>query len=217
MRNMTYSFTQQLARHDPGLVYTLLPGDHSYRLTSYPYYTKLQHLGDPTAFRSIDHNIESMAAGRGVRQIQGSLYLDDEYADDIAEIVPGMHRHLLDCCSTVHQRGLASHRYIQAVGGDTLTEDNLAKYKTRRVSVPCKASEIRATHPRIPHGAWDSPYGLEGQSCRGTLLKMRTVTWKSRKLAGVRSSRTPTPPLRRRRVRHQATQTCMGRWTHHSL
>jgi hypothetical protein len=133
MRNMMYSLTQQLVRQDPGywLVYTLLRSDHSYRLTSYPYYTKSQQPGDPTAFRHIDHNIESMAAGRGVRQIQGSLSLDDEYADDCTEIVPGMHRHLLDWCSTLHQRGLASYGYIQAIEGDTLTEEDLEKYGTR--------------------------------------------------------------------------------------
>ena len=155
MRNMMYSLTQQLVRQDPGywLVYTLLRSDHSYRLISYPYYTKSQQPGDPTAFRHIDYNIESMAAGRGVRQIQGSLSLDDEYADDCTEIVPGMHRHLLDWCSTLHQRGLASHGYIQAIEGDTLTEEDLEKYGTRWVPVPCKAGEIRVTDPRIPHGA----------------------------------------------------------------
>ncbi|KYG40345.1 hypothetical protein M433DRAFT_78201, partial [Acidomyces richmondensis BFW] len=140
---------------DPGywLVYTLLRSDYSYRLISYLYYTKSQQPRDPTAFRYIDYNIESIAASRRVRQIQGLLFLNDEYADNCTEIVPRIHRHLLDWCSTLHQRGLASYGYIQAIEGDTLTEEDLEKYGTRWVPVPCKAGEIRVTDPRIPYGA----------------------------------------------------------------
>lgn len=78
-------------RQDP-VYYTLyaaLRPDKHWRLVSYPYYAKYAKKGDSTYFKHIDLNIpELLANGRGCYQIQGTVSLDNETADNCTRDAP---------------------------------------------------------------------------------------------------------------------------------
>ena len=75
-RNMWHSLVQQAIRQDPVVyaLYVAARGDGNWRLVSYPYYTRLSHMGDSTEFRHIDINIPRLiSSGRGRNLVQSAV------------------------------------------------------------------------------------------------------------------------------------------------
>ena len=110
----------------------LLRPDNATSLISAPYYAKDTKKGDSTAFRHVDFNLQQMTSSsqRGLDQIQGSVSLDDEQADDCTEIVPKMHPHLAEWCKRIMQRGVKSNSYVNKITSKYLTKEDLKEWGT---------------------------------------------------------------------------------------
>lgn len=154
-REQLFSVTQQLMRQDVGywLAYALLREDRLLWLISYPYYCKNTKAGDNTAFRHIDLNINNMADGKGISQIQGSLSLTDEDESNCTIVVPGMHNHIKAWRNRLKYRGGLGEGFIQKITDHTLTSKDLEDFGTAWEKVPCEKFGVRITRPEIPHGS----------------------------------------------------------------
>jgi hypothetical protein len=157
LRTMFHGLAQQAMRQDPmyWMMYAALRKDRNADIVSYPYYAKYQKKGDWTFFRHIDINIPDLAkAGRGAYQIQGTVSLDDERADDCTEIVPGMHNHIHDWAKALETReGVKLSGLVNAITDKVFSDEDKKKYNADWTAVPCEAGQVRISQPHLPHGA----------------------------------------------------------------
>ena len=156
LRNMFYSIGQQLMRQDPlyYMLYVALRKDKNWRLISYPYYAKYNHLGDSSFFRHIDLNIPGLVyEGRGENMIQGTLSLDDEDDANCTEMLLGMKRHLKDWWELCVERGVATDGFVHRFEGPVFTKADSIRFGIDWVPTPCKKGDVRISIPHLPHGA----------------------------------------------------------------
>ena len=173
LRTMFHGVCQQAMRQDPTyyMAYCALRADQCTNLVSYPYYAKFQEKGDSTEFRHIDLQVSTLVnRGRGVNQIQGSLSLDEELADDCTIILPGMHKNISVWYDRLKERAqtMPTEIKIEGLVNDIkpamFNEDDKEFFGIDWTPVPCKALEVRITQPHLPHGAQPS------QRARRTML-----------------------------------------------
>jgi hypothetical protein len=164
LRTMFHGLAQQAMRQDPmyWMMYAALRKDRNADIVSYPYYAKYQKKGDWTFFRHIDINIPDLAkAGRGAYQIQGTVSLDEEKADDCTEIVPGMHNHIQDWAKALETReGVKLSGLVNAITDKVFSDKDKENYGTDWVAVPCKLLQVRISQPHLPHGAQGPAKGV---------------------------------------------------------
>ncbi|THV45462.1 hypothetical protein BGAL_0486g00080 [Botrytis galanthina] len=174
-----YTIAQQLASQDPVhyAVYTALRPDHCTQLISYPYYAKYSEYEEGTenpasgGFEHIDHNINKLLQEvDGISsQIQGSVSLDDEAAENCTKIVPGFHK------VGVLKEWWESVPEEKKKGGPVTRIETPMKWEP----VPCRQGEARITMPQIPHGAYPRYPGMKRRRCVFTWLTKINADQKS--------------------------------------
>lgn len=157
-RVTVYAVMQEKAGGDPVqyAVYNALRPDRAYRLISYPYYCKSTVPGDKTGFRHIDLNpTQAVQNGIGVNMIQGSLALSDEDEYNCTVLVKGMQKteNIQAWVEYLKDSRRGTKGPIANVNDCNLPKQLLEKLDLSWEGVPCKAGEIRVSHPLLPHGS----------------------------------------------------------------
>ena len=158
MRHMYHSLIQQLTRQDPvwyALIVATRP-DHRWRLISYPYVAKETMKAEKTGFLHLDLNVaEYLRAGHGGNLVSTGLALDQEDERGCTVVVPGFHHHI----GAWHERVLARGQRGGAGAGagatncmEIYTAEDRKKWGDPQ-PVPCRAFDVRLTHPAVMHGS----------------------------------------------------------------
>lgn len=157
-RNMWFSLIQQLVRQDPAyyMAYVFFRPTHDWRLISYPYYAKNTIIGEKTAFRHIDINVQDyLDTGRGGSVLQGSISLTKEDSENCTELLRGMHKQerIKAWWDDIKQRGPLTDGFVQGVENWMWTPSDAKRYGTDWEDEICDIGDARLSLPTIPHGS----------------------------------------------------------------
>lgn len=155
-KNMWFSLIQQLVRQDPCyyMFYVFYRPDHLWRLISFPYYAKSTYLGEKTAFRHIDINVNDLLnSKRCANAIQGSITVKDEDQQNCTESLLGMHHHLGTWWKDLKDRECCKDGLIHKVTSDMWKPADEQKFGLTWKRQICRAGDVRISLPHLPHGS----------------------------------------------------------------